>query len=575
MSVATGGRQEPGFKKDSSKQKQLCFDDPVLAFEIKKSAEIVRGLVVYKICSFNKLVQHNNLMINLSRRVLGKRLFEYMMKQTFYGHFVGGEDHADLKDKLELMREFGVGAILDYAVESDMPAEDPKMIEQATVEEKKAYEQPNPRDDHLKYKAHSRFNRSQDLHSARTYFYEGEEKCDENMEVFLNCIDTTGRAAKNGFAAIKVTALGRPSILLRLSEILNQTQWYFDYLVGQGASSYFVKKDIALPLFTKGIKDLGVDMGDVEIERIFNLIDENNDGTIDVIEWQNFLTPQLQLSSLFRAKPTASGDEGEQLLASLTEQELSEIENMRQRLLIISDRAKQQGVRLMVDAEQTYFQPAISRLTLDAMRMFNTESPVVFNTYQCYLNQAKNSIAIDMELARRENFKFGCKLVRGAYMEQEGLRATELGYPNPIQASYESTCENYDTVLTMVLNEAKEKGANVMVATHNENSVKHAVKVMQRLNLAPDEGKVFFGQLLGMCDAVTYALGQAGYSAYKYVPYGPVEEVMPYLSRRAMENRSLMDGVIKERNMLWSELTRRFKSGELKHEPKSAFAGSS
>lgn len=179
-----------------------------------------------------------------------------------------------------------------------------------------------------------------------------------------------------------------------------------------------------------------------------------------------------------------------------------------------------------------------------------------------------NSIHVDMELARREGFYFGAKLVRGAYMEQERLRALAAGYDDPIHSSYEDTDKCYNAVLSAVLEEVRWRGANVMVASHNEGSIRHAVEIMQDFNLAPDSGKVFFGQLLGMCDVITYALGGAGYSAYKYVPYGPVEEVIPYLSRRAMENRSLMKGVVKERHMLWRELLRRLKTGGLNHDPK-------
>ena len=172
-----------------------------------------------------------------------------------------------------------------------------------------------------------------------------------------------------------------------------------------------------------------------------------------------------------------------------------------------------------------------------------------------------------MELARREGFFFAVKLVRGAYMEQERFRAHTVGYVDPVHASYEATNECYNNALTLLLQEVRDRKASVMVATHNEASVLHAINTMRQYDIKPDDKTVFFGQLLGMCDVITYALGGAGYAAYKYVPYGPVEDVMPYLSRRAMENRSLMKGVVKERNMLWSELGRRLRRGNLWHNP--------
>ena len=182
---------------------------------------------------------------------------------------------------------------------------------------------------------------------------------------------------------------------------------------------------------------------------------------------------------------------------------------------------------------------------------------------------ALNLVNIDVELSRREGFCFAAKLVRGAYMEQERLRAHELGYEDPIHETYQLTNQCYDDILSVTLKEVHDNDANVMVATHNEESVRHAVDFMKRYDIPRDGNQVFFGQLLGMCDVVTYALGSAGYAAYKYVPYGPVEEVMPYLTRRAVENRSLMDGVVKERKMLWKELARRYKHGELRHDPQT------
>ena len=172
-----------------------------------------------------------------------------------------------------------------------------------------------------------------------------------------------------------------------------------------------------------------------------------------------------------------------------------------------------------------------------------------------------------MELARREGFKFACKLVRGAYMEQERARAETHGYPDPIHDNKENTHACYNDMLLMMLEEVRDRGANVMAASHNEASVRHAIKTMKEFGISRTDDNVFFGQLLGMCDAITYALGGAGYAAYKYVPYGPVEDVIPYLSRRAMENKSVMLGVMKERQMLWDELVRRARSGGLGHNP--------
>lgn len=552
-----------GTAHESYKQNDINFSDYEKAFKAKTTGEIIRALGVYKICSVDFLVEKNKELIQLSRKLLGKYGFEVLMKNSFYGHFVAGEDQPDIKEKLTLMKKYGVGAILDYAVEADIPKSQVESQFKDTDED----------DSHLdvadaehKFQLHQEFvDRRDQVVSARTYFYEGEEKCDQNMQVFLDCIDTTGNTSENGFAAIKVTALGRPLILLRLSQILNQIQYFFDEMTNK--SDFLSTREIAEQTFIKGLTDLGVDMSEEQAKRVFEIMDINKNGGIDIIEWHNFLTPQLQLSKLFRAKPKVKGTVGNEVIASLSQNELKEVENMLDRMMTISQRAKERGVCLMVDAEQTYFQPAITRITLEAQRRFNKEKPVVLNTYQCYLKNTRNSIEVDMELSRREGFCFGAKLVRGAYMEQERLRATTIGYDDPIHDNYDNTDKCYNSVLTSVLKEVRDNNANVMVATHNEGSVRHAIDTMKSLGISADDDKVFFGQLLGMCDAITYALGSAGYSAYKYVPYGPVEEVMPYLSRRATENRSLMKGVVKERSMLMNELKRRFKTGSLRHNP--------
>lgn len=222
----------------------------------------------------------------------------------------------------------------------------------------------------------------------------------------------------------------------------------------------------------------------------------------------------------------------------------------------------------MVDAEQTYFQPAISTLTVEMQRIYNRGKPVIFNTYQCYLKEAYDIVTMDVELSRREGWFFGAKLVRGAYMYQERSRAEEIGYEDPINPDYETTNVMYHKCLDYILDEiGLNRNANVMVASHNEDTVKHTLRRMNELGLTPTENKVYFGQLLGMCDQISFPLGQAGFPVYKYVPYGPVNEVIPYLSRRAQENRGFMKGSQRERELLWKELKRRLASGQVFYRP--------
>merc|ERR1712034_148779 len=180
-----------------------------------------------------------------------------------------------------------------------------------------------------------------------------------------------------------------------------------------------------------------------------------------------------------------------------------------------------------------------------------------------------------MGQAKRQNFYFGAKLVRGAYMEQERARAELLGYKDPINPDYPATSAMYHKVLDECLTRIhalKVAGEDpqrigIMVASHNEDTVRYGVGRMAELGLDPQERVLCFAQLLGMCDQITFPLGQSGYSVYKYVPYGPVNEVLPYLSRRANENGSLLEKLAVEKSLLNQELRRRIIKGDWFYKP--------
>ena len=235
---------------------------------------------------------------------------------------------------------------------------------------------------------------------------------------------------------------------------------------------------------------------------------------------------------------------------------------MFHRLDLLARTAKELDVKLMIDAEQTYFQPAISRLAMELMKVYNVDRPIIFNTYQCYLKEAFNNLSIDMSFAEREGFYFGAKLVRGAYMDFERKRAEEIGYSDPINPTYEATTRMYDRVVGECLNTiSADKKVVVMVASHNEESVNFTTERMKQLGIYPKDKRVYFGQLLGMCDRLSFKLGLEGYPVYKYVPFGPVKEVLPYLSRRAYENSSMLSNTHKEVKLLKDELKFRLKGG--------------
>ncbi|XP_031312750.2 hydroxyproline dehydrogenase isoform X2 [Camelus dromedarius] len=227
----------------------------------------------------------------------------------------------------------------------------------------------------------------------------------------------------------------------------------------------------------------------------------------------------------------------------------------------LHQRARAQHVRLLVDAEYTSLNPALSLLVAALAVRWNSPregGPWVWNTYQAYLKDTYERLRQDAEAADRAGLAFGVKLVRGAYLDKEREVARLQGTEDPTQPDYEATNQSYSRCLELMLTHVSHRGptCHLMVASHNEESVRQATKRIWELGI-PLDGPVCFGQLLGMCDHVSLALGQAGYAVYKSIPYGSLEEVIPYLIRRAQENRSVLQGARREQELLSQELRRR------------------
>uniref|UniRef100_A0A8C8G1E2 Proline dehydrogenase n=1 Tax=Oncorhynchus tshawytscha TaxID=74940 RepID=A0A8C8G1E2_ONCTS len=535
----------------SSPKISIDFELTQEAYKSKDNLELLRSLVVFKLCSYDLLVDKNKELMDISKFLLGKKAFEQFMKMTFYGQFVAGEDHKSIKSLIQKNRAFGVGSVLDYSVEEDLTQEDAVTKEMDSCVS--ATEKEGMSMDHREkqYKAHQQFgDRRGGVTGARTYFYSDEAKCDQHMETFLKCIKASGGSSVDGFSAIKMTALGRPQFLLQFSEVLVKWKRFFSFLAAQQGRDGMEALEQRLELQP------------LQVHRTHRVGE-----TIDRLDWNSLIDDRIKISDLL-VVPNLETGQLEPLLNKFTEEEEKQMKRMLQRLDVLANHAEEHSVRLMVDAEQTYFQPAISTLTVEMQRIYNRGKPVIFNTYQCYLKEAYDIVTMDVELSRREGWFFGAKLVRGAYMYQERSRAEEIGYEDPINPDYETTNMMYHKCLDYILDEiVLNRNANVMVASHNEDTVKHTLRRMNELGLTPTENKVYFGQLLGMCDQISFPLGQAGFPVYKYVPYGPVNEVIPYLSRRAQENRGFMKGSQRERELLWKELKRRLASGQVFYRP--------
>lgn len=216
-------------------------------------------------------------------------------------------------------------------------------------------------------------------------------------------------------------------------------------------------------------------------------------------------------------------------------------------------------VRVLVDAEYTYMNPALSLVTMAMMKKFNTDGVWIWNTYQCYLKESRSLLQEALRLSKEEGFCLGVKLVRGAYMDKERKMAEKEGRQDPVHQSWEDTNTSYNGSLDVMLRAISQKPEcyRIIVATHNEESVRIAAKRMEELGIKRDGGSVCFGQLLGMCDHVSLTLAKEGYAVYKSVPYGSVDDTLPYLVRRAQENRTVLQGIRKERDLLRKEFYRR------------------
>ena len=241
---------------------------------------------------------------------------------------------------------------------------------------------------------------------------------------------------------------------------------------------------------------------------------------------------------------------------SLTLEEKKSYESFKSRFEEICALAENCKVRLFIDAEETWIQDVIDDLTLQMMKRYNnTGKPIIFNTYQFYRKKALEILKTHVETGKNEGFSVGAKLVRGAYMEKERERAEKLNYADPINDSKQKTDELFDAGSTFCLENLDV--VNVCIGTHNEQSCQLGVDLLNKNGLDVGDQRVYFAQLLGMSDNISYNLAKSGFNVAKYVPYGPIEAVMPYLFRRAEENTSIAGQSSREFLLLKNELKRR------------------
>ena len=240
---------------------------------------------------------------------------------------------------------------------------------------------------------------------------------------------------------------------------------------------------------------------------------------------------------------------------TLTSEEQAEWGRVVARFELVCSEAHKKDVALLIDAEESWMQDAADDLVTEMMRKYNKEKAIVFNTLQMYRWDRMDYLKKLHTQAKTEGFFIGMKLVRGAYMEKENLRAEEKGYPTPICANKEATDLNYDAAVLYMIEHLDTMA--IFAGTHNELSTYALMQLMKTKGIPTNDSRIWFGQLYGMSDNISYNLAANGYNISKYLPFGPVKDVMPYLIRRAEENTSVAGQTSRELSMIKAERNRR------------------
>ncbi len=238
-----------------------------------------------------------------------------------------------------------------------------------------------------------------------------------------------------------------------------------------------------------------------------------------------------------------------------SESQTAEWERVRERMFAICDIANEKGVGILLDAEETWIQDPIDRLAFELMGVYNKGKVVVYNTYQLYREDRLHFLKLSYKLAVEGNFLLGAKLVRGAYMEKERERAIAMNYSSPIHVNKEATDRDFDAAALFCL-EHKET-ISLILASHNEQSNLLTAQKMIELGMSNNDERVHFSQLFGMSDHISFNMALENYNVSKYLPFGPIQEVIPYLMRRAQENSSVNGQTNRELLLIRKELSRR------------------
>lgn len=239
----------------------------------------------------------------------------------------------------------------------------------------------------------------------------------------------------------------------------------------------------------------------------------------------------------------------------LTDEENQEFSLFKERVTTLCRTAANIQKPILIDAEDSWYQQALDDICHEMMKMFNRERAVVFNTWQMYRKDRLDFLKQSTDRAIRDGYILGAKFVRGAYMEKERERAMKMGYPSPIQDTKAQTDADFNAALEFSVDNLN--AVSIFCGTHNEESVELLARLMEQKGLERNDPRITFSQLYGMSDNISFNLAGMGYNVAKYIPYGPVKYVMPYLFRRAQENTSVKGQTNRELTLIRLEKKRR------------------
>ncbi|KNC98955.1 proline dehydrogenase [Spizellomyces punctatus DAOM BR117] len=509
--------------------------DSVRPYKTRSTAELLNSLLVFQLCAMPKIVEASPTILEWAEKMKLTRPVYAVIKQTFFRHFCGGEDLAEVVPTMENFKSLKIGSILDLALEADVDA--------ASLSGPAAQEQAR--------KVAGMFKESIDIASK-----------------------TPG-----SFIALKVTALVPPLILQRWSNTLVLLQAAFRKADRNGDGRLSLEEFLELSATFPHLR------GDTA-SALFAATDRDKDGFIDWLDVTDTFSLYNSSASRSLIRPPIEPVTPDNQLISADDLDTTDL--VIPDIDIVAQHARDLRVRILVDAEQTYFQPAIDDVGLNLCKKFNPphhgpneagrRGPVLYNTYQLYLKDGYERLVLDVERAERNGYSFGVKIVRGAYMHAERERAEELGIPDPIQPTIEATHAAYNKAIDFLVNkisgfqspdsnitvEGNIRPLSFVVASHNQNSVEHACQQMNQFNVPAGEGSVAFAQLMGMQDGTTFSLASKGYKVFKYIPYGPIGVTIPYLQRRALENSDVLaggGGIVQDRKAILNELKHRLGVG--------------